>query len=158
VQGSAGCLPLDERLERTHVRVVDAARALRHNGHRPLTEDEVLERPPELLTLRLWWSLTILKTKPLSDEAGGVREPTGEDVAHFRPAAEVSPPELVAVLPKRKPGQRGAQKKPTKEPVTIRYSRDVLEYFRATGPGWQARIDAALKEWVAQHGQGGAGR
>jgi len=48
------------------------------------------------------------------------------------------------MLPKRKPGQRGAQKKPTKEPVTIRYSRDVLEYSRATGPGWQSRIDAAL--------------
>jgi hypothetical protein len=29
-----------------------------------------------------------------------------------------------------------------------------LEYFRSTGPGWQARIDAALKEWIAQHGQG----
>ena len=76
----------------------------------------------------------------------------------FRPAAEVLPPELAAVLPKRKPGQRGAQKQPTKEPLTIRHSRDVLEYFRATGSGWQARIDAALKEWVAQHGQGGARR
>jgi len=43
---------------------------------------------------------------------------------------------------------------PTKEPVTVRYSRDVLEYFRSTGPGWQARIDAVLKEWVAQHCQG----
>ena len=99
-----------------------------------------------------------MKTKPLSDEAGGVRELTREDMARFRPAAEVLPQELVAVLPKRKPGQRGAQKKPTREPVTIRYSRDVLEYFRATGPGWQARIDAALKEWVAQHGHGGATR
>jgi len=99
-----------------------------------------------------------METKPLSDEAGEVRELTKEDLARFRPAAEVLPEELVAVLPKRKPGQRGAQKKPTKEPVTIRYSRDVLEYFRATGPGWQARIDAALREWVAQHGQGGARR
>jgi len=99
-----------------------------------------------------------MKMKPLSDEAGEVRELTREDMARFRPAAEVLPPELVAVLPKRKPGQRGAQKQPTKEPVTIRYSRDVLEYFRATGPGWQARIDTALKEWVAQHGQGSARR
>jgi len=99
-----------------------------------------------------------MKMKPLTDESGEVRELTGEDMDRFRPAAEVLPEELVAVLPKRKPGQRGAQKKPTKEPVTIRYSRDVLEYFRATGPGWQARIDAALKEWVAQHGQGGARR
>jgi uncharacterized protein (DUF4415 family) len=46
---------------------------------------------------------------------------------------------------------------PTKEPVTVRYSRDVLEYFRSTGPGWQTRIDAALKEWVAQHGQNSEG-
>ena len=99
-----------------------------------------------------------MKMKPLTDESGEVRELTGEDMDRFRPAAEVLPEELVAVLPKRKPGQRGAQKQPTKEPVTIRYSRDVLEYFRATGPGWQARIDAALKEWVAQHGQGGARR
>ena len=99
-----------------------------------------------------------MKMKPLSDEAGQVRELTREDMERFRPAAEVLPPELVSVLPKRKPGQRGAQKQPTKEPVTIRYSRDVLEYFRATGPGWQARIDTALKEWVAQHGRGGARR
>ena len=99
-----------------------------------------------------------MKMKPLSDEAGEVRELTSEDMHRFRPAAEVLPEELVAVLPKRKPGQPGAQKKPTKEPVTIRYSRDVLEYFRATGPGWQVRIDTALKEWVAQHGQGGAKR
>ena len=83
-----------------------------------------------------------------------VRELTSEDMKRFQPAAEMLPQELLAVLPKRKPGQRGVQKMPTKEPVTVRYSRDVLEYFRSTGPGWQARIDAALKEWVAQHGQG----
>jgi uncharacterized protein (DUF4415 family) len=97
-----------------------------------------------------------MKMKPLTDKSGEVRELTREDMKHFRPAAEVLPQELLAVLPKRKPGQRGAQKRPTKEPVTIRYSRDVLEYFRTTGPGWQARIDAALKEWVAQHRQSGA--
>ncbi|MBW6485349.1 MAG: BrnA antitoxin family protein [Syntrophobacterales bacterium] len=28
-----------------------------------------------------------------------------------------------------------------------------MEYFRTTGPGWQARIDATLKEWVAQRRQ-----
>jgi uncharacterized protein (DUF4415 family) len=78
---------------------------------------------------------------------------TREDMKRFRPAAEVLPQELLAILPKRKPGQRGAQKRPIKEPVTIRYSRDVLEYFRTTGPGWQARIDAALKEWVARDRQ-----
>jgi uncharacterized protein (DUF4415 family) len=71
---------------------------------------------------------------PLTDKSGEVRELTREDMKRFRPAAEVLPQELLAVLPKRKRGQRGAQKRPTKEPVTIRYSRDVLEYFRTTGP------------------------
>ena len=38
-----------------------------------------------------------------------------------------------------------------KERTTIRLSADVLARFRATGSGWQTRIDAALKEWLAQH-------
>ncbi len=42
----------------------------------------------------------------------------------------------------------------TKERTTIRLSRDVLERFRATGSGWQTRIDAALKEWLTQNQQG----
>ena len=35
--------------------------------------------------------------------------------------------------------------------ISIRLSEDVLSRFRASGPGWQSRIDAALKEWLAQH-------
>jgi len=41
----------------------------------------------------------------------------------------------------------------TKQRTTIRLSRDVLDRFRATGSGWQTRIDAALKEWLATHPQ-----
>jgi uncharacterized protein (DUF4415 family) len=33
----------------------------------------------------------------------------------------------------------------TKERITIRLSRDVLEKWRATGPGWQSRMDEALR-------------
>ncbi|MGR6328807.1 BrnA antitoxin family protein [Sphingomonas sp. XXL09] len=40
---------------------------------------------------------------------------------------------------------RGAQVAPTKQQVTLRLDRDVLAKFRATGPGWQARINAALR-------------
>lgn len=40
----------------------------------------------------------------------------------------------------------------TKERITIRLSREVVETFRATGAGWQTRIDEALKEWVRVHG------
>ncbi|WP_176441830.1 BrnA antitoxin family protein [Granulicella rosea] len=43
------------------------------------------------------------------------------------------------------PGKRGPQKAPPKQLVSLRLSRSVLEYFRATGPGWQTRIDETLK-------------
>jgi uncharacterized protein (DUF4415 family) len=33
----------------------------------------------------------------------------------------------------------------TKELITLRLSADVLRYFRATGPGWQTRINETLK-------------
>lgn len=39
----------------------------------------------------------------------------------------------------------------TKEPITIRLSPDVLAQFRATGKGWQARVDAALQQFLAEH-------
>ena len=41
--------------------------------------------------------------------------------------------------------RRGAQAAPTKKQVTLRLDPDVLDKFRATGPGWQARINDALK-------------
>jgi len=37
----------------------------------------------------------------------------------------------------------------TKERITIRLSADVLAQFRAMGPGWQTRINAALESWLA---------
>lgn len=39
----------------------------------------------------------------------------------------------------------------TKERITIRLSPDVLRAFRATGAGWQTRVDAALKDWLKSH-------
>ncbi len=92
-----------------------------------------------------------MKRKTLTDKSGEVRQLTRRDIKKFRPAAEVLPAALLEVLPSRKRGQRGPQKMPTKESVTVRYSREVLEYFRSTGAGWQSRIDEVLKEWVIQH-------
>lgn len=48
-------------------------------------------------------------------------------------------------------GKRGPQKEPTKERITIRLSRDVVEQFRATGDGWQTRVDSALQDWLKTH-------
>jgi len=37
-----------------------------------------------------------------------------------------------------------------KEAVKLRLSPDVLDHFRASGPGWQTRINAALEAVVAR--------
>jgi uncharacterized protein (DUF4415 family) len=49
----------------------------------------------------------------------------------------------------RKPGRPKAET--TKVPIAIRLSPDVVDYFKATGAGWQSRIDAALHEWMSGH-------
>lgn len=35
--------------------------------------------------------------------------------------------------------------------TTIRLDADVLNAFKATGPGWQTRMNAALKDWLNTH-------
>lgn len=86
------------------------------------------------------------KRKPLIDSDGEVRELTAKDMARFKPAAEVLPPSL-----RKKLGVRGPQKALTKERITIRLSREVVERFRESGGGWQTRVDEALREWLKKH-------
>jgi uncharacterized protein (DUF4415 family) len=38
-----------------------------------------------------------------------------------------------------------------KQQLTVRYDAEVVEAFRATGPGWQRRMNAALKDWLKDH-------
>jgi uncharacterized protein (DUF4415 family) len=38
-----------------------------------------------------------------------------------------------------------------KEQVTLRIDTDILEQFKATGNGWQTRINDALRDWIKQH-------
>ena len=40
----------------------------------------------------------------------------------------------------------------TKEQVAIRFDRDVLAALRATGPGWQTRVNETMREWFKVHG------
>jgi len=75
-----------------------------------------------------------------------VRELTIGDMKSMRPARDVLPQALRA-----KVGVRGPQKAPTKERITIRLSPEVIKRFRATGDGWQTRVDAALQEWLKSH-------
>ena len=82
------------------------------------------------------------------DKDGEVRELTAADLKQFQPVDEAPPASLQAKLGVRR---RGPQKSPTKERITIRLSSSVVEGFRSIGPGWQARIDSALKDWLKSH-------
>jgi len=45
-------------------------------------------------------------------------------------------------------GKRGPQKAPTKKLISLRLSPDVVDHFKATGPGWQTRIDSTLRQAI----------
>lgn len=47
--------------------------------------------------------------------------------------------------------RRGPGRAPLKVPTTIRFDADVLAALKATGPGWQTRVNAAMREWVRTH-------
>ena len=54
---------------------------------------------------------------------------------------------LAAALKKRgRPAGSGS-----KEQVAIRFDREVLSAFRASGPGWQTRMNDALRDWLRTH-------
>jgi uncharacterized protein (DUF4415 family) len=55
----------------------------------------------------------------------------------FKAATAKPPPEL----PPKPAAVPGA-----KETVSLRIDRDVLDFFQADGPGWQERINAALRK------------
>ena len=82
------------------------------------------------------------KRKPLTDDAGEVREIGQSDLKDARRFDQL----LESLQAKLR--TRGVQKAPTKEQISIRLSHDVLEGFRAFGSGWQTKIDVALKEWL----------
>ncbi len=73
-----------------------------------------------------------------------------EELAEFKPFDESSLPESFKQAVRRRGRPRKAN---PKVQVSIRYSKEVVEYFRSTGKGWQSRMDDALKQWIAEHGK-----
>jgi uncharacterized protein (DUF4415 family) len=67
-------------------------------------------------------------------------ELTNEQMAKARPFAEVLP-----VLARSIRRGRGPNKAPTKKLVSLRLSGEVIEKYKAGGPGWQSRIDQDLR-------------
>lgn len=86
--------------------------------------------------------------KPLTDNDGEVRSLTADDFKRFRSAADVLSPALTAKLAT---SRRGPRKARNKERINIPLSREVIDRFRATGEGWQSRLDVALQDWLKTH-------
>lgn len=103
------------------------------------------------------------KLKPLTDEEEARiqaqiaadpdnPESTNDELAKAKPMAEVLPElhaALMAEIAKRKAGRPKAAI--TKQTIAIRLDPDVLAAFKATGPGWQTRMNEALREWIERH-------
>jgi len=84
--------------------------------------------------------------------------PTEAENRKIRRAAKADPDaqpltasQLKAMVPLK--AVRGRPKSENKKLlVSVRYSPEVLTYFRSTGEGWQARMDGVLQEYVAKQG------
>lgn len=86
--------------------------------------------------------------KLIAQAPGEDRPPTPEEEAHWKNAVVArSLPELRGKLAKG----RGHGRKPPKVSTTVRFDTDVLAAFKATGKGWQTRMNNALKEWLSEH-------
>ncbi len=65
-------------------------------------------------------------------------------------AQPLTPKQLKAMVPMQT--LRGRPKSASKKQlVSVRYSPEVLAYFKSTGEGWQSRMDSVLRAYVARH-------
>jgi len=65
-------------------------------------------------------------------------------------AQPLTPKQLKAMVPIQ--SLRGRPKSENKKLlVSVRYSHEVVEYFKSTGDGWQSRMDGVLYKYVARH-------
>lgn len=74
-------------------------------------------------------------------------ELTDDQIAKAKPFAEAFPE--VAQKMRKNVGGRPKSASP-KVPVSIRLDQDVVTKFKATGPGWQSRINEVLRKSAAQ--------
>ena len=65
-------------------------------------------------------------------------------------AQPLTPKQLKSMVPIR--ALRGRPKSEKKKLlVSVRYSPEVVEFFKSTGEGWQSRMDGVLRQYVARH-------
>ena len=65
-------------------------------------------------------------------------------------AQPLTPTQLKAMVPLK--SLRGRPKSENKKLlVSVRYSPEVVAYFKSTGEGWQSRMDGVLRQYVSRH-------
>ena len=91
--------------------------------------------------------------KPIISDDDEIPELSAADMTLFRPAAEVLSADFLAGMAalRQERSARGPQKAPTKVPTTIRFDADVLAALKASGKGWQTRVNEAVKDWLKTH-------
>jgi len=92
----------------------------------------------------------MMRLMPRNDSRDGSRDYSRDfgktrRVPDARSAAEKAF-KAVTTKPVEGPPEAPASQPGVKETVTLRIDRDVLDFFQADGPGWQDRINAALRK------------
>lgn len=65
-------------------------------------------------------------------------------------AQPLTPKQLKSMVPAK--ALRGRPKSENKKLlVSVRYSPEVVAYFKSTGEGWQSLMDRVLRQYVARH-------
>lgn len=85
--------------------------------------------------------------KLIAEAPGEDRPPTPDELAAWSTDAVFPGGGVEAYLKRR----RGPGRAPHKVPTTIRFDPDVLAALKATGKGWQTRVNEAMREWVKTH-------
>ena len=85
-----------------------------------------------------------------------VRTPTAAEDRAITAAAKADPnaqpltaKQLKAMVPLRTLRGRPKSESP-KQLVSVRYSQEVLTYFKSPGEGWQSRMDGVLRKYVTK--------
>jgi uncharacterized protein (DUF4415 family) len=73
---------------------------------------------------------------------------TEEDFARALRGDDI-PAHILAAFPKTRGRPAGSVKADAKQAVSIRLDPEVLAHFRATGRGWQSRINEVLRKAIA---------
>ena len=87
-----------------------------------------------------------MKNKPLTNEAGDVRPLTKADFMGMRPMRELDAAFIAQVEEAKR--LRGRPQGRSKKVVSISLDLDILDALRASGSGWQTRVNTLLRAAV----------